>query len=47
MPPRIDTPSAHVITGRPVHAGEIGPGDPCCAAMHGDHPHRAPTEERA
>ncbi|WP_089103833.1 Gfo/Idh/MocA family protein [Streptomyces hyaluromycini] len=35
------------FTGRPVHAGEIGPGDPYYAAMHGDHPHWAPTEERA
>ncbi|CAL9366999.1 Gfo/Idh/MocA family protein [Streptomyces sp. NPDC057838] len=34
------------FTGRSVHAGEIGPGDPFYAAMHGDCPDWAP-EERA
>ncbi|MEU8690035.1 Gfo/Idh/MocA family oxidoreductase [Streptomyces sp. NPDC048665] len=34
------------FTGQPVQAGEIGPGDPYYAAMHGDHPDWAP-EERA
>ncbi|CAL9593309.1 Myo-inositol 2-dehydrogenase [Streptomyces sp. enrichment culture] len=32
------------FTGRPVRAGEIGPGDPYYAAMHGDHPDWAPKE---
>jgi predicted dehydrogenase len=32
------------FTGDPVHAGEIGPGDPFYPAMHGDHPHWAPKE---
>ncbi|MFF8974244.1 Gfo/Idh/MocA family protein [Streptomyces sp. NPDC014995] len=32
------------FTGHPVHAGEIGPGDPYYSAMHGDHPHWAPKE---
>ncbi|MFE2217108.1 gfo/Idh/MocA family oxidoreductase, partial [Streptomyces canus] len=32
------------FTGRPVHAGEIAPGDPFYPAMHGDHPHWAPKE---
>ncbi|MEV5883760.1 Gfo/Idh/MocA family oxidoreductase [Streptomyces sp. NPDC052020] len=32
------------FTGRPVRAGEIGPGDPYYAAMHGDHPEWAPKE---
>ncbi len=30
------------FTGRPVHAGEIGPGDPYYAAMHGNRPQWAP-----
>ncbi|MER6629401.1 Gfo/Idh/MocA family oxidoreductase [Streptomyces sp. NPDC000987] len=30
------------FTGRPVRAGEIGPGDPYYAAMHGNHPQWAP-----
>ncbi|GHB38629.1 oxidoreductase [Streptomyces viridiviolaceus] len=32
------------FTGRPVLAGEIGPGDPFYRAMHGDHPGWAPGE---
>ncbi|KOV60499.1 Gfo/Idh/MocA family protein [Streptomyces sp. MMG1121] len=32
------------FTGQPVRAGEIGPGDPYYAAMHGDHPDWAPKE---
>ncbi|MET8823010.1 Gfo/Idh/MocA family protein [Streptomyces rochei] len=32
------------FTGRPVRAGEIGPGDPFHAAMHGGHPDWAPKE---
>ncbi|KAF4409407.1 MULTISPECIES: Gfo/Idh/MocA family protein [Streptomyces] len=32
------------FTGRPVRAGEIGPGDPYYAAMHGDHPDWAPPQ---
>ncbi|MFE9438605.1 Gfo/Idh/MocA family protein [Streptomyces sp. NPDC006602] len=32
------------FTGNPVHAGQIGPGDPFYPAMHGDHPHWAPKE---
>ncbi|MEU3252571.1 Gfo/Idh/MocA family oxidoreductase [Streptomyces sp. NPDC006997] len=32
------------FTGRPVRAGEIGPGDPFHAAMHGGHPDWAPEE---
>ncbi|MET7571801.1 Gfo/Idh/MocA family oxidoreductase [Streptomyces sp. NPDC005492] len=32
------------FTGRPVHAGEITPGDSFYQAMHGDHPHWAPKE---
>ncbi|WEO99562.1 Gfo/Idh/MocA family oxidoreductase [Streptomyces sp. FXJ1.172] len=32
------------FTGHPVRAGEIGPGDPYYAAMHGDHPDWAPKE---
>ncbi|MEV5388574.1 Gfo/Idh/MocA family oxidoreductase [Streptomyces sp. NPDC052721] len=32
------------FTGRPVRAGEIGPGDPYYTAMHGDHPDWAPKE---
>ncbi|MGW7515997.1 Gfo/Idh/MocA family protein [Streptomyces sp. NPDC054796] len=31
------------FTGRPVLAGEIGPGDPYYDAMHGGHPDWAPT----
>jgi predicted dehydrogenase len=34
------------FTGLPVRSGEITPGDPFYAAMHGDHPDWAP-EERA
>ncbi|WP_369193996.1 Gfo/Idh/MocA family protein [Streptomyces djakartensis] len=34
------------FTGRPVHAGDIVPGDPFYASMHGEHPDWAP-EERA
>ncbi|MEU8568869.1 Gfo/Idh/MocA family oxidoreductase [Streptomyces pathocidini] len=30
------------FTGRPVHAGEIAPGDPYYRAMHGEHPDWAP-----
>ncbi len=30
------------FTGLPVRAGEIVPGDPYYAAMHGDHPDWAP-----
>ncbi|MFJ1648088.1 Gfo/Idh/MocA family protein [Streptomyces sp. NPDC088258] len=30
------------FTGRPVHAGEIAPGDPYYTAMHGDHPDWSP-----
>ncbi|MGW1607621.1 gfo/Idh/MocA family oxidoreductase, partial [Streptomyces eurythermus] len=30
------------FTGRPVRAGEIGPGDPWYTAMHGGHPDWAP-----
>ncbi|MFD0313307.1 Gfo/Idh/MocA family protein [Streptomyces flavalbus] len=32
------------FTGCPVRAGEIGPGDPFHAAMHGGHPDWAPKE---
>ncbi|MFJ7333010.1 Gfo/Idh/MocA family protein [Streptomyces sp. NPDC101116] len=32
------------FTGRPVHAGEIGPGDPFYEAMHGEYPDWAPKE---
>ncbi len=32
------------FTGRPVLAGEIGPGDPFHDAMHGNHPEWAPKE---
>ncbi|MFJ3442345.1 Gfo/Idh/MocA family protein [Streptomyces sp. NPDC086081] len=32
------------FTGRSVRAGEIGPGDPFYAAMHGEHPDWAPKE---
>ncbi len=32
------------FTGRPVRAGEIRPGDPFHAVMHGDHPDWAPKE---
>ncbi|MEV0979339.1 Gfo/Idh/MocA family oxidoreductase [Streptomyces sp. NPDC049915] len=32
------------FTARPVRAGEIGPGDPYYAALHGDHPDWAPKE---
>ncbi|WP_062218045.1 Gfo/Idh/MocA family protein [Streptomyces sp. NBRC 109706] len=31
------------FTGRPVFAGEIGPGDPYYSAMHGDHPDWSPA----
>jgi hypothetical protein len=34
------------FTGRPVRAGEITPGEPFHAAMHGGHPDWA-AEERA
>ncbi|MET8182935.1 Gfo/Idh/MocA family oxidoreductase [Streptomyces sp. NPDC005336] len=33
------------FTGRPVHAGEIVPGDPYYDAMHGNHPEWAPKKE--
>ncbi|MER6711467.1 MULTISPECIES: Gfo/Idh/MocA family oxidoreductase [unclassified Streptomyces] len=32
------------FTGRSVHAGEIGPGDPFYEAMHGEYPDWAPKE---
>lgn len=32
------------FTGRPVRAGEIGPGDPYYEAMHGDHPDWGPRQ---
>ncbi|WP_285512257.1 Gfo/Idh/MocA family oxidoreductase [Streptomyces sp. NBRC 14336] len=32
------------FTGLPVRSGEIAPGDPFYAAMHGDHPDWAPEE---
>lgn len=32
------------FSGQPVRAGEIAPGDPYYAAMHGDHPDWAPKE---
>ncbi|PAZ10535.1 oxidoreductase [Streptomyces sp. SA15] len=32
------------FTGAPVHAGEIGPGDPFYPSMHGEHPDWAPKE---
>ncbi|WP_170320973.1 MULTISPECIES: Gfo/Idh/MocA family protein [Streptomyces] len=33
------------FTGRSVHAGEIGPGDPFYEAMHGEYPDWAPKEQ--
>jgi predicted dehydrogenase len=35
------------FTGRPVHAGEIAPGDPYYDAMHGNHPEWAPKAPQA
>ncbi|MFK4183977.1 Gfo/Idh/MocA family protein [Streptomyces sparsogenes] len=35
------------FTGRPVHAGEIAPGDPYYEAMHGGHPDWAPATAAA
>ena len=32
------------FTGRSVHVGEIGPGDPFYEAMHGEYPDWAPKE---
>ncbi|NGN62362.1 Gfo/Idh/MocA family oxidoreductase [Streptomyces sp. A7024] len=34
------------FSGRPVHAGEITPGDPYYTSMHGDHPDWAPKEQQ-